>query len=154
MGDTTSGPFDMPGELARKWLCLPANPNGRPNADVLKPWVNAMDLTRRPSDKWIVDFGWDMADTQAALYEAPFGHVKEHVWPMRQRNRRESYRLNWWRHVEPRQGMWRALGGLTRCIATPGAVALDATVAAAYGWSPHITEDEALRELLIMNQAT
>ena len=120
MGDTKGGPFDIPGELARNWLRLPANPNGRPNADVLKPWVNGMDLTRRPSDKWIVDFGWDMREAQAALYEAPFGHVKEHVWPMRQRNRRESYRLNWWRHVEPRQGMWRALGGLARCIATPG----------------------------------
>ena len=30
----------------------------------------------------------------------------------------EAYRLNWWRHVEPRQGMWRALCGLNRCIAT------------------------------------
>ena len=51
MGDTKGGPFDIPDELARKWLRLPANPNGRPNADVLKPWVNAMDLTRRPSGK-------------------------------------------------------------------------------------------------------
>ena len=38
---------------------------------------------------------------------------------MRQRNRRESYRRNWWRHVEPRQGMWRALEGLSRYIVTP-----------------------------------
>ena len=30
-------------------------------------------------------------------------------------------------------------------------VALDATVAAAYGWSADITDDEALRELLMMN---
>jgi hypothetical protein len=27
------------------------------NADVLKPWMNGMDLTRRPAGKWIVDFG-------------------------------------------------------------------------------------------------
>ena len=89
MGDTKGGPFDVPGELAREWLRLPANPNGRPNADVLKPWVNGMDLTRRPADKWIVDFGWDMSEADAVLYEAPFGHIKEHVWPMRQRNRRK-----------------------------------------------------------------
>ncbi len=119
MGDTKGGPFDIPGDLAREWLRLPANPNGRPNADVLKPWVNGMDLTRRPSDKWIVDFGWSMTEADAALYEAPFAHVREHVWPMRQRNRREAYRLNWWRHVEPRKGMWRAIDGLTRYIATP-----------------------------------
>ena len=118
MGDTKGGPFNIPGELARKWLRLPANPNGRPNTDVLKPWVNGMDLTRRRSDKWIIDFGWDMAEAEAALYEAPFGHIKEHVWPMRQGNRRESYRVNWWRHVEPRQGMWRALRGLARYMAT------------------------------------
>ena len=120
MGDTKGGPFDIPGDLAREWLCLPANPNGRPNADVLKPWVNGMDLTRRPAGKWIVDFGWEMLEADAALYEAPFGHVREHVWPMRRRNRRDAYRLNWWRHVEPRQGMWCALEGLVRCIATPG----------------------------------
>ena len=119
MGDTKGGPFDVPGDLAREWLRLPANPNRRPNADVLKPWVNGMDLTRRPAGKWIVDFGWSMTDADSALYEAPFAHVKEHVWPMRQRNRREAYRVNWWRHVEPRQGMWRALGGLPRFIATP-----------------------------------
>ena len=119
MGDTKGGPFDVPGDLAREWLRLPANPNGRSNADVLKPWVNGMDLTRRPAGKWIVDFGWSMTEANAAFYEAPFAHVKEHVWPMRQRNRREAYRVNWWRHVEPRQGMWRALHGLARFIATP-----------------------------------
>ena len=119
MGDTKGGPFDIPGDLAREWLRLPANPNGRPNADVLKPWVNGMDLTRRPAGKWIVDFGWEMQEADAALYEEPFRHVREHVHPMRQRNRRESYRVHWWRHVEPRQGMRRALDGLSRFIATP-----------------------------------
>ena len=119
MGDTKGGPFDVPGEQAREWLREPANPNGRPNSDVLGPWMNGMDVTRRPSDKWIVDFGWDMVREEAALYEAPFQHAKEHVYPTRQRNRRESYRENWWRHVEPRQGMWRALAGLSRYIVTP-----------------------------------
>ena len=119
MGDTKGGPFDIPGSRAREWLQAPANPNGRPNADVLRPWRNGMDLTRRSADKWIVDFGWDMVREEAALYEVPFQHAKEHVYPMRQRNRRRSYRDHWWRHVEPRQGMWRALEGLSRYIATP-----------------------------------
>ena len=119
MGDTKGGPFNISGDLARKWLQLPANPNGRPNADVLKPWVNGQDLTRRPTGKWIVDFGWNISEVDAALYEAPFAYVKEHVWPVRQQNRRKAYRVNWWRHVEPRQGMWKALGGLRRVIVTP-----------------------------------
>ena len=119
MGDTKGGPFNVPGEQAREWLRKPANPNGRPNSDVLKPWVNGMDLTRRPAGKWIVDFGWSMTQEEAALYEAPFQHAKEHVYPMRQQNRREAYRIHWWRHVEPRPGMWDALDGLSRYIATP-----------------------------------
>ncbi|MDE2906241.1 MAG: class I SAM-dependent DNA methyltransferase [Acidobacteriota bacterium] len=119
MGDTKGGPFDVTGDQARDWLRLPANPNGRANADVLKPWVNGMDLARRPAGKWIVDFGWTMSEGNAALYEEPFNWVKEHVLPMRQQNRRAAYREYWWRHVEPRQGMWGALAGLSRYIATP-----------------------------------
>ena len=119
MGDTKGGPFDVPGELARDWLREPANPNGRPNSDVLAPWMNGMAITRRPADKWIVDVGWTMVKEEAALYEVPFQHAQEHVYPMRQGNRREAYRVNWWRHVEPRQGMWKALDGLSRYIVTP-----------------------------------
>ena len=60
-----------------------------------------------------------MSEQEAALYEAPYQWVKERVYPMRQRNRRVAYRLNWWRHVEPRPGMWKELDGLSRYIATP-----------------------------------
>ena len=49
MGNTKGGPFDVSGDQACEWLRLPANPNGLPNADVLKPWANGMDLTRRPA---------------------------------------------------------------------------------------------------------
>ena len=119
MGDTKNGAFDIAGDLAREWLRLPANPNGRPNADVLKPWINGMDLTRRLSGKWIVDFGWKMSETEVALYEAPFQWIKERVYPMRQRNRTEANRSHWWRHTRPRPGMWQALEGLSRYIATP-----------------------------------
>ncbi len=119
MGDTKGGAFDVPGDLAREWLRLPVNPNGRPNADVLRPWMNGMDVTRRPSGKWIVDFGWDRSEAEANLYDAPFRYVLEHVKPARDRNRREAYRRRWWVHVEPRPAMWAALDGLSRYIATP-----------------------------------
>ncbi len=119
MGDTKGGAFDIEGDQARKWLNLPANPNGRTNADVLKPWFNGMDLTRRSSGKWIIDFGWSMTAADAALYEEPFRWVQERVYPLRKGNRREAYRENWWRHVEPRPGMWRAFAGISRYMATP-----------------------------------
>jgi type II restriction/modification system DNA methylase subunit YeeA len=116
--DTKGGAFDISGELARQWLALPLNPNGRPNTDVLKPWVNGMDVTRRPADKWIIDFGWTMTEAEAALYPAPFAYVQHHVKPERQAIRREAYRMNWWRHVEPRPGMRAALAKLHRFIVT------------------------------------
>ena len=119
MGDTKGGPFDVPGDLAREWLQEPTNPNGRPNSDVLAPWMNGMALTRRPADKWIVDFGWNMVKEEAALYEAPFQHAKEHIYPMRQRNRSEVHRLEWWLHLRPRPEMWQQVRGLSRYIATP-----------------------------------
>jgi len=119
MGDTKGGAFDVPGQIARQWLMLPANPNGRPNADVLRPWVNGMDITRRPSGKWIIDFGWTMDEAQAALFESPFQHALAKVKPQRALNNREAYARFWWRHVEPRQGMWKAIGDRTRYIVTP-----------------------------------
>ena len=119
IGDQKSGPFDIAGDLARTWLSLPANPNGQPNADVLKPWVNGMDLTRRPQGKWIIDFGWTMPEADAAYYEAPFAYAQEHVWHMRNESKVSGIRDSWWRHWRPRPDMWEALNGLSRYIATP-----------------------------------
>ncbi len=118
MGDTKGGSFDIPGDLAREMLSLPANVNGRSNADVAVPWVNGLDLTRRPRDMFIIDFGTDMPEPQAAAYEAPFEYVADHVQPVRAENRRESYRDRWWLHVEPRPAMRAALAPLSRFIGT------------------------------------
>ena len=119
MGDVKAGAFDIPGDLARDWLSLPANPNGRPNTDVLKPWMNGMDLTRRSAGKWIVDFGFVMGEADAAFYEAPFAHVAEHVKSVRQQGRHKARARYWWRHVSPGPKAWQMLEGLSRYIATP-----------------------------------
>ena len=118
-GDIKNGKFDIAGELAREWLQLPVNPNMRPNADVLKPWVNGKDMTSRPSGKWIIDFGFEMNEAEAALYEAPFTHIQEIVKPMRQNNRKKDRAIFWFRHVSPRAETWQKLKCLTRYIATP-----------------------------------
>jgi type II restriction/modification system DNA methylase subunit YeeA len=98
---------------------LPLNPNGRPNSDVLRPWRNGLDITRRPRDMWIIDFGWEISEREASLFEAPFEHIKQHVLPERRKNRRESYRERWWRHVEPRPALMGKLDKLRRYIVTP-----------------------------------
>jgi type II restriction/modification system DNA methylase subunit YeeA len=119
MGDTKGGGFDVPGELARAWLQLPTNPNSRTNAEVLRPWRNGQDITRRSADKWVIDFGWEMSEQEASLFEAPFEYVKARVYPERSKNRRESYRMRWWRHVEPRAALMGKLAPLERYIVTP-----------------------------------
>ncbi|MEF8723402.1 MAG: DNA methyltransferase [Candidatus Accumulibacter delftensis] len=118
MGTSKVGAFDIPGSLAREWLPLP-NPNGRPNADVLRPWANGQELTGRPSDKWVVDFGADMSEADAAMYEVPFAHIGNHVRPERANQRRDAYRLRWWIHAEARPGLRAALRNRSRYIATP-----------------------------------
>jgi type II restriction/modification system DNA methylase subunit YeeA len=119
VGTQKNGMFDVPGNVARGWLTLPANPSGRPNSEVLFPWLNGMDIVRRPSDTWIIDFGAEMQEREAALYEKPFEHILAHVKPVRQELRRESYRRNWWIHAEARKSLRTAIHLTKRYIATP-----------------------------------
>ncbi len=117
-GSQKIGAFDIPGDLARQWLPLP-NPNGRPNSDVLKPSWNGLDVARRPRDGWIIDFGVDMPEAEAALYEQPFGYVVQHVKPEREQNPRPVRAKYWWRHGDPQPAMRAALKPLACYIATP-----------------------------------
>jgi hypothetical protein len=117
MGDTKGGPFDIEDEIAQEML-RQRNPHGRPNKDVVVPWVNGMRVTRQPKPMWIIDFGVNMEEKDAALYEAPFEYVRKHVRPERSKNSREAYAEHWWLHVEPRPGMRKALAGLERFICT------------------------------------
>jgi hypothetical protein len=116
MGDTKGGPFEIDAGTARRLLAAP-NPDGRNNAEVVRPWMNGLDITRRPRDMWIIDFGIDLSETEAALHEAPFEYVREHVRPERQGSRSKVAR--WWQHERPRVDMRLGLAGLPRYLATP-----------------------------------
>ena len=115
MGDTKGGSFDVDDATAHSWLIAP-NPTGRPNSDVLVPWANGLAVTRRMPPMWIVDFGLrDEAEIKS--YKAPYAHVRQLVWPERQKNKREAYAKFWWRHVEARPAMLAALQSLPRFLA-------------------------------------
>lgn len=118
IGTQKNGPFDVPGEIAREWLKLP-NPNDKPNHQVLRPWANGLDVTRRPQDLFVVDFGCDMSLAAAALFEKPFAHAEEHVKPTRADVRREKHRTHWWIYGDARPGMRNALSKIDRFIVTP-----------------------------------
>jgi hypothetical protein len=117
MGDTKGGAFDLP-ELDALALMDEPNPHGCPNSDVLVPWANGFDVTRRSRDMWIVDFGPVRKEAEAAAYAAPFHRIQKLVEPFRAGNKRETYRRFWWRHVETRTGMLAALAPMPRFLAT------------------------------------
>ncbi len=118
LGMMKAGPFDIEAELAQKMLAQPINPNGRPNSDVVKRRIGGQDVTDRPRDAWVIDFGL-MNDDQASLYEMPFEYVRKTVKPIRELNRRESTRRRWWRFGEARPGLRSAITGKRRFLATP-----------------------------------
>ncbi len=115
MGDIKAGSFEMDGDDARRMLGRAGNPNGRPNADVISPWINAEDLVRRPRDRFIVDFPEELSLPEAALYEAPFAWIRDTVPDQRVRFGKET----WWIHWNPRPALRSALGHLDRYVAIP-----------------------------------
>ena len=117
IGTQKNGPFDISSDLARQWLLLP-NPHDRPNSDVLRPWANGMDLTRRYSGTWIIDFGIDIPENQAALYEAPFEYAIKHIKPLRVGKREDRANQRWWLMQRTRPELRRAVAQLNRFIAT------------------------------------
>jgi type II restriction/modification system DNA methylase subunit YeeA len=109
MGPSAKGDFDIDAETARKMLSAPRNVNKRPNSDVVRPVASGVDLVQRNRGLWTIDFGVDMPEDKAAMYELPFEYVRHHVLPIRQENRREAYRQKWWIYGEARPGMRKAL---------------------------------------------
>lgn len=78
-----------------------------------------MDVTRRPSDTWIIDFGADTPQAIAEYYEKPFQYVLETIKPKRERNRDEARKSKWWLLGRSAEDLRKALGPLTRYILTP-----------------------------------
>jgi len=117
MGDTKGGRFDLPEADAVAMLHEPT-PHGLPNSDVLVPWANGLDITRRGRGMWIVNFGTEPSESRASAYEAPFKFIRKYVRELRLKNNREAYREYWWRHVEARPGMLAALAPLPRFLVT------------------------------------
>ncbi len=119
IGTQKNGAFDIAGDLAREWVKSSFNPNGKPNSDVLRPWANGMDIVRRYSDTWIIDFGVNMSEDDASLYEKPFEHVVKNVKPQRIDLRMKKRRECWWLHGASAGEMRNAIKPLSRFIISP-----------------------------------
>ena len=117
IGDTKKGKFEIPFETASVMLAQVGNPNGKPNSDVVRPWANGLDVTRRSRDMWIVDFDMDLPESEAALYEMPFEHIRREVKPARDKVRNPLERQRWWVHGRFAPDWRKAVAGLGRYIA-------------------------------------
>lgn len=112
------GPFEVDGELARQWLVAPQNVNGRPNSDVVKPWIAGRDITTRPQDRWVIDFGVTCSEEDAACFELPFAHLAENARDLREKDRSNKTASNWWLFERSRPPLRARIKELRRYLAT------------------------------------
>ena len=132
--------YEVTEEVARGWLQLPPNPNGKRNSLVLRPTLNGDDFNGERPMKWVIDFGPSMNVDEASFFEAPFEHLKNTVYPYRSRLkedgsfavRAKNEREIWWRHARSRPAMRKALNGLEKYLATPMVTTLRN-----FGWLPN-----------------
>ena len=118
-GGKKNGAFDIDAADAEEMLWAPQNVNGRPNADVIFPFIGARDLAQVTRGKSIIDFGESMSLADAAAYEKPFAHVAQYVRPQRENLKDQRLAQTWWLHESWRREMRRAIANLPRWIATP-----------------------------------
>jgi len=131
LGIQTSGPHDIPGDLARRMLTMPTNPNRRGNHEILKPYWNGDDVTGRPRDRWLIDLPLNLSENDAAAFEAAFEYLKTarydassandlRTLPEARSTARDTHaRIRWWEPYWPRPEMRRRIELLSRYIITP-----------------------------------
>jgi len=104
--------FVLEGHEARRLIA-----DGVKGSELIRPYMSGQDLTRRPRDRYVIDFGL-LEKEEAVEYPVLFDIVRSRVKPGRDTNSRGTYRDNWWRFGEPRPGFRAAAAGLARYLAT------------------------------------
>jgi hypothetical protein len=119
IGISMHGPFDMDEVTGLTMLNQGGNPNSKPNSDVVRPVLNAFEITSAGERRWLVSFQPEGSLEEALGYEAPMRIIRKNVYPLRQKNHRKTYRDHWWLPGEARPAMQKKLSGSKRFIATP-----------------------------------
>jgi type II restriction/modification system DNA methylase subunit YeeA len=124
LGIQKSGPFDVPGMLARQWLREPLNPNGHPNSAVLKPYWNGDDVTGRPRDFWLIDTPVGLAESEVSVFSSLFDHIRlttdedgKAIAELRDHSGSDG--CAWWELWRPRPAMRSLIAPLSRYLVTP-----------------------------------
>lgn len=108
VGERMAAAACIPPKMAERMLGT-RNPNGRPNADVLRRLATAAD-PRHPGLHWQIDFPADMGEREASLYEHPFHHLYRSARPDRD---------GWWHNPHADQRLRATLARRERYLATP-----------------------------------
>ena len=109
------------------------------NAEILSPWWNGDDITGRPRDFWITNFG-EKTETEAAFFERPFAHVQGRVFTARSTVRSVGERTNWWKLARRAPALLAAIQALQRFIVTP-----EVSKYRIFAWCPRsVTPDKNL----------
>jgi len=117
-GVVLRGSFDIPGKLAKQMIEA-KNSSGSNNSDVIKRRVIGQDLTEKPRDGWVIDFGVEMSEEDAKQYELPYKHIRNIVYEERKKTKSKEALKRWWIHWRSRREMREAINGIPRYIATP-----------------------------------
>ena len=118
IGTQKGGAFELTESEANKLLSN-TDADASDNRLVVRPWINGLDIARRPRGMWIIDFEL-MPYSDASEFQDVFRLVVERVKEQRTSIVTEAHSAaRWWQHQRPRPEMRRALGELNRFIATP-----------------------------------
>ena len=118
IGTMKKGKFELFDSEAIAMLQLP-NPNGKPNSDVIRPYIIGNDKTKRPLNRWLIDFPFESVEMEVAAYEAPFEYIRKSVFAKRVNHREGVQSKYWWRLARSCPELRKAIQGFERSLVTP-----------------------------------
>ncbi|MBS7349623.1 MAG: class I SAM-dependent DNA methyltransferase, partial [Comamonas sp.] len=111
-----SASFNLEGGDARRILREPMTVNSEPISAVVRPYWIADDITTRPLDRFIINFGV-REKLAASFFEQPFSALENVRLNREKMDDAQDY--PWWLLWRPRPAMFEALNGLLRYISIP-----------------------------------
>ena len=87
----------------------------------IKPFITGEDVNSTPnqsSNRFVFDLG-DLSESEAELLFPELMNIaREYVLPVRRKDKRESYRKNWWKFAERTPGLYNAIAGKEEILCT------------------------------------